>query len=157
MDSISWDKFLALPAAILVLILILYFVYRLLPSWKEIKLAEIKVREVEATSRSNEAGSFGKLSEALDTFSGLMENLFNEQQRNTKNSHIMQRVNADANDKILQKLDTLDELAAGHIAITSQIREVQQQVDEVKSVAKNNQTRIGSLEDHDASKANKQI
>ena len=118
MDVIGWDKLLALPMAIIVLLVILYFAFKALPFWKEIKLAEIKVRETEAASRSDEASAFGKLSNALNALSELMQNIVVEQQRGAKNTHILQRVNADANDKILMKLNTLDQMSA-HIESNS--------------------------------------
>ncbi len=111
MEALGWDKIIALPAAVLVLVLILIFVLRALPSWKEVKLAEIKVREVEADSRTQEASVFGKLSDTLGSMSSLMERITIDQRRDTEKMHILQRVNADASDKILSKLDTLDQMA----------------------------------------------
>ncbi len=111
MDAIGWDKILALPAAIVVLLAILGFFLRVLPSWKEVKLAEIKVRETEAGSRVDEASIFGKLSDSLNAMSNVLQQIVIEQQRDTRNSHILQRVNADASDKILNRLNTLDEMA----------------------------------------------
>lgn len=111
MDAIGWDKIIALPAALIVLLAFLGFFLRVLPYWKEVKLAEIKVRETEANSRTDEATIFGKLSDALNSMGGIIERVVIEQQREVKNAHILQRVNADASDKILNRLDTLDEMA----------------------------------------------
>ncbi len=121
MDAIGWEKIIALPAALIVLLAILGFFLRALPSWKDIKLAEIKVREQEAASRTQEASIFGKLSDALNSMSSVMQQTVVDQRRDTEKMHILQRVSADASDKILDKLDTLDTLVEGHEAIENRL------------------------------------
>lgn len=136
MDAIGWDKVIALPAALLVLLAILGFFLRALPYWKEIKLAEIKVRETEAASRTDEASIFGKLSDALNSMSNVMQQIVIEQQRDTKNSHILQRVNADASDKILNRLDTLDGMAENLEANSKRLATVEMDLTAIKEELK---------------------
>lgn len=114
MDGIGWDKLIALPAALIVLIVILMFFLRVMPYWKEVKLAEIKVREKEADARTNEASVFAQQSNALSQMLNVTQQTVADQRRDTEKTHILQRVNADATDKILNKLDMFDELAEGH-------------------------------------------
>lgn len=138
MEVLGWDKIFALPAAIIVLGVILYFIFRALPTWKDVKLAEIKVRESEAESRTNEASAFGKLSDVLNA-------MIVDQQRDARNAHVLQRVNAAASDKILSRLDTLDELAVGHIQITEQLGNVME-------IVNTSRERINRIENSKAAK-----
>lgn len=110
MDVIGWDKIIALPAAILVVFGILYFAFRALPIWKEVRLAEINVRQSEALSRVNEAGVFGKFTEAINLMSGVLKDIVIDQKHDNENTRLLQRATADASDKILNRLDALDEL-----------------------------------------------
>lgn len=133
MDAVGWDKIIGLPAAILVLFLILWFILRALPAWKEVKLAEIKVRETEATSRTNEASVFGQISNALSQISTVLQLTVVDNRRDTDKMQILQRVNADATDKILNKLDVFDELADGHTSICARLDKLEQNVKEKDS------------------------
>lgn len=110
MDAIGWDKIIALPAAIIVLLAILGFFLRVLPYWKEVKLAEINVREREAESRTHEASIFGRFSESINSISSVLERIVLDQQRENENTRLLQRVTADASEKILTRLDALDEV-----------------------------------------------
>jgi len=112
LDALGWDKIIALPAAILVVFGILYFAFRALPIWKEVRLGEIKVRESEALSRVNESGVFGKFSESINLMSGVLKDIVIDQKRDNENARLLQRATADASDKILNKLDSLDEMSA---------------------------------------------
>lgn len=111
MDALGWEQILSLPAAIVVLILILLAVLKAMPHWKEIKLAEISVREKEAESRVNESSVFAKMSDALNSISTVLQTITVEQRRDSERLHLLQRVNADTNDKILARLDSLDNLS----------------------------------------------
>lgn len=128
MEALGWEKIIALPSAILVVVLILIFVLRALPYWKEVKLAEIRVREVEANSRTNEASVFGQLSNALSQISNVLQQTVVDNRRDTDKMQILQRVNADATDKILNKLDMFDELADGHISICQRLDHLEKQL-----------------------------
>lgn len=134
MDALGWEKLLTLPAALIVLVVILYFAYRIfqsvLPHWKETRMAEIKVREVEANSRMDEASIFGKLSESLNTMTDVMKQITIEQRRDTDKMHILQRVNTDTNSKILNKLDMFDELVESHDAICGRLSVVEYQIEQ---------------------------
>lgn len=121
MDAIGWDKIIGLPAALFVVVAVLWFILRALPSWKEIKLAEIKVREKEADSRTNEASVFGQLSNALSQISNVLQQTVVDNRRDTDKMQILQRVNADATDKILNKLDMFDELTEGRDHINERL------------------------------------
>ena len=110
MDVVGWKEIIALPAALLVLFGMLYFAFRALPIWKEVRLAEIKVRESEALSRVNEAGVFGKFTEAINLMSGVLKDIVIDQKHDNENTRLLQRATADASDKILNRLDALDEL-----------------------------------------------
>lgn len=117
----GWDKIIALPAAIIVLLLILGFFLRALPYWKEVKLAEIKVRESEAQARTQESSVFGKFSDSINSISGVLERIVLDQQRENENTRLLQRVTADASDKILTRLDALDEVTERAISHSQRI------------------------------------
>ncbi len=133
MDVIGWDNLIGLPAAIVVLLAILGFFLRVLPYWREIKLAEIKVRETEANSRTNEASMFGQQSNALSQISNVLQQTVVDSRRDTDKMQILQRVNADATDKILNKLDMFDELADGHSSICERLDHLEQKLEEKDS------------------------
>jgi methyl-accepting chemotaxis protein len=83
-------------AIVFLVIVVLAFILRALPSWKEIRLAEISVREKEAEARAAQATSFGQLSDALKSMSDVLNNVAVEQKHSTDKVQILQRVNADA-------------------------------------------------------------
>lgn len=83
-------------AIVLLVLAFLGFCLRALPSWKdvksqdkEVKLAEIAVREKEAEARAAQAVSFGQLSEVLN-------NVAVKQHKETEALRIMQRANSDS-------------------------------------------------------------
>ena len=112
MDAIGWDKIAALPAALIVLLAILGFFLRAMPYWKEIKLAEISVREKEADSRVKQAEGFGQLSTALVALSKVTHDVSIEQRRATDNMKLMQRVTAQEAEKLQSSVDSLAEQIA---------------------------------------------
>lgn len=121
LETLGWKEIIGLPAAIVVVILFLVFILRALPYWKEVKLAEIKVRETEANARTHESSVFGQLSAALSQISSVMQQTVVDNRKDTDKMQILQRVNADATDKILNKLDIFDELAEGHDHINERL------------------------------------
>lgn len=96
-------------AIVLLVIVFLGFVLRSLPTWKEVRLAEINVREKEAEARAAQASSFGQLSEVLN-------NIAIHQRNETEGIRIMQRVNADTSERteeiVGQLVEAVDRIGA---------------------------------------------
>lgn len=103
-------------AIVLLVLAFLGFCLRALPSWKEVKaqdkdvkLAEIAVREKEAEARAAQAAGFGQLSAALSSMSGVLENVTIKQKEATDKVLLLTRVNAQASETNDEKLDLVIE------------------------------------------------
>jgi len=89
-------------AIVFLVVACFYFLLKTLPTWervkggeKEVKLAEVAVREEEAKARAAQAASFGELSNALSKMSDVVNNVAVKQQEATEDVRHSQRVNAD--------------------------------------------------------------
>lgn len=107
--EIGWEKWIGEGVAITLILVILGFILRLLPSWKEIKLAEITVRGEEAKAQVQVATALGGLGNALNQIGSTMHSVAIEQRRATDNIKVLQRATADENNNILQSVDNLME------------------------------------------------
>lgn len=97
-------------AIVFLIVVVLAFLLKALPTWKEVRLAEIKVREKEADSRAAQATSFGELSGALSTIGNVLNNVAIEQRHATEKVQLLQRVNADTSERAEEKVDQLIEI-----------------------------------------------
>ena len=97
----------AIAVVVIFLIFILRLVFKLLPSWKEIKLAELGVRGEEAKAQVQIALALGGLGNALNQIGATMHSVAIEQRRATDNVKILQRATADENNNIIQSVDGL--------------------------------------------------
>jgi hypothetical protein len=100
----------------LMFIAFLFFLLRALPVWKqikdgdkEVKIAEIAVREKEAEARAAQATSFGQLSGALSSISDVLNNVAIKQKEATDKVLILSRVNAESNERNDSKFDQVIE------------------------------------------------
>ena len=105
----GWETWLREGISISLIILILGFILKLLPSWKEVKLAEIDVRKEEAKAQVQIANSLGALGTSLNQISTTMNNVAIEQRRATDNVKILYRATADENSNIINSVDGLME------------------------------------------------
>jgi tellurite resistance-related uncharacterized protein len=122
---VSWIQVVAFGPGWLVLILLLGAVARALPIWQKVKLREMDIREGEGKVRENEAaalttlaGSISTLAESTTNMTQMMETLSIHQRKSTEELQIMQRVNADSNDRLISEVrllsDRVDRFEAQH-------------------------------------------
>ena len=97
-DLISYGPTIVILALVL---------FKWLPTWKEVKLREIDLRREEAVA-------IGKLGEGLSTMATVLNSVAIEQRRATETIELMQRVNADATERLEDNIkmvgERLDEL-----------------------------------------------
>jgi hypothetical protein len=98
--SAPWTQFLAFGPGFVALVLILIFLLRAMPTWKEVKIREIELREAEVKVRGAEA-------EGLTTLADVLRSIAVEQRRATETIDILQRVNADASERLTQNVSGL--------------------------------------------------
>ena len=101
-SEINWERWIGESIVFALVVAILVFILKALPIWKEIKLAEINVRD-------KEAESLGQLGNALNQIGDTMKDVAIEQRRATDNVKILQRANADESNNIIQSVDALNE------------------------------------------------
>jgi hypothetical protein len=82
--------------------LILVFVLKALPSWKEVKLREIELRSSEVAVRGEEA-------KALTAVSNVLHEVAVEQRRAADTVKIMQRINSRSADELTEEVSALNE------------------------------------------------
>lgn len=116
--AINWTQFGVAGGVIFVVFIFLFFLLKIAPSltstWKEIKLAEISVREKdsearakEAESRSQQANGFSQLAGALSQMSSVLHDVVVEQRHAVDKVMILQRVNTDASEQMMASVDVL--------------------------------------------------
>lgn len=122
--AINWTQFGVAGGVIFVVFIFLLFILKIVPglasTWKEIKIAEIGVREKEseargkeAESRSQQANGFSQLAGALSQMSNVLHDVVIENRHTTEKLMILQRVNADSSEKVMATVNELtDELAS---------------------------------------------
>ncbi|OLE52674.1 MAG: hypothetical protein AUG51_17025 [Acidobacteria bacterium 13_1_20CM_3_53_8] len=87
---------------VLLLALILFFLLRIAPIYKEVKLKELAVREAENDVKREQAVALGSLASVL-------KEIAVEQRRATEVVEILQRVNTDESDKLSYNVQRLTE------------------------------------------------
>jgi hypothetical protein len=87
---------------VVLLALILWFVIRLAPMWKEIRLKEMDMRTEENVVKGQQAS-------ALSQLAGALKEIAVEQRRATEEVGIMQRVTNDTADQLRTSVNTLSQ------------------------------------------------
>ena len=108
------------PTVILLLV-ILGFLLKALPTWKEIKLKELDLRGHDIETRGEEAKALSSLAIVLRDVAVEQRKATEETQRATETIDILQRVNSDVSDRLagsvaalndrLERLEKLDNLS----------------------------------------------
>lgn len=103
-------------AIVFLVVVFLWTGLKALPTWKgvkdgdkDVRLAEIKVRETEAEARVQQATSFTELSSALGSISDVLNNVAIKQKEATDKVLILSRVNAESNERNDEKFDLVIE------------------------------------------------
>lgn len=112
----EWERWVGQGVAVTLVIVFLGFLLRALPTWKEVKIEEFKIRQKEAEASGQVAGSLTLLanaqiqqSAALGQLGETIKDIAIEQKKATDNVLILQRVNANEAQNIAQAVDTLNE------------------------------------------------
>ncbi|GEM_PF-4499963 len=100
--AFEWGDVLAYGPTTVLLFLVLVTIVKLAPTWKEVKLKELEIRAGEGVVREKEAAALGQLANVLEAIAI-------EQRRATETIEILQRVNADANDRLNAGVNILNE------------------------------------------------
>lgn len=103
----AWEKYIGEGIAITLIIVILGFILKALPVWKEVKLAELKTREKEAEVQVQVAAALGTLGGSLSQLGTVIHDIAIEQRRATDTVQILQRVNSAEAEKISNSVDGL--------------------------------------------------
>ena len=108
-SATTWSDYASQGAVFSLVVVLLMFILKVLPTWKEIRLAELSVR-------TKEAESIGSLGNSLNQLGSVMNNIAIEQRKSTENVLILQRVSASesrnlshAVDELLERMAKLEE------------------------------------------------
>ncbi|MCP9494269.1 MAG: hypothetical protein MSG64_07425 [Pyrinomonadaceae bacterium MAG19_C2-C3] len=101
-ELIPWGQIVQFGPTVVLLTLILLFLIRVAPTYKEIKVKELEVRGLESHSKSEQAASLSQLASSL-------KEIAVEQRRATETVQILQRVNADSTDRLTVSVERLAE------------------------------------------------
>ncbi len=85
---------------IIMAFIIIWGVLKALPTWRDVKMRELEIREKEIAQRVESAVSTGKLADVL-------ENIAVEQRQATEAIQVAQRVNVNSNEKLAHTVDDL--------------------------------------------------
>jgi len=109
-------------AIVFMVIVFLGFLLKAMPSWKDVRLAEIAVREKEAESRAAQATSFGLLSDALKSMSEVLNNVAVAQRHATEEVRISQRISVDV---AARTEDTVNQLSDSVAVVLERIDSIE--------------------------------
>ena len=101
-DAPGWAQIAQFGPTVVLLALILAFLVRIAPMWKEIRLKEIDLRADENVVKREQAG-------ALSQLAGALKDIAVEQRRATEEVGILQRANNDTNDRLVHTVQGLTE------------------------------------------------
>lgn len=114
--DINWGQIAGYGPTVILLALILFFLLKAMPTWREIRLRELDLRGDENKIKSEQATALAKLGDALTAVSEVLQAVTIEQRKATENIEILQRVNADSADQLsrtvralMGRVDNLDE------------------------------------------------
>jgi hypothetical protein len=133
LDITSWDKILGLPYALIVLVLVLWFILKALPTWKEVKLADNESRKAEAAAIGTLSTAIISLSNSQSQFSAVVNNLAIEQKRSLDQVRIMQRVSVSSSDILAE---TVQQLADQTQILNERVEQLEGQNNETGSTQK---------------------
>jgi hypothetical protein len=120
-ELVPWSQIALFGPTVVILAMLLWFLLRAAPTWREFKLRELEVRDHEAQARSDQAeankllgsavesmgAALGGLSGALNANSQVLANVAIEQRRATESVRVLQRVNAELTERLRSTVDDL--------------------------------------------------
>jgi hypothetical protein len=115
-SEISWPQVALWGPTIIILMLVLGFLIRMAPIWKDVRFRELEVREKENETRGQIAQSLTQLGAGLTALgtglgemSGVLRDVAVEQRKATEVLEIIQRYQVDRDDQLDFKVRALDE------------------------------------------------
>lgn len=115
-----WRDFIAFGPGFVALIMILFFLIRMAPTYKEVKLRDLDLRSHEVDVRAKEA-------ESLTALSKVLYEVAVEQRRAADAVKIMQHINSRSADNLSDNVDTLDENVR---TLSDQVEKLHHRLDE---------------------------
>lgn len=98
----SWVQLVQYGPTVVILALLLWFALRLAPIWKEVKVRELDLRADENVVKREQTVALASLADVIKDIALI-------QRKATENIEIMQRVNADSNDRVVHAVQSLTE------------------------------------------------
>lgn len=101
-DGLAWSQLIQFGPTVVLFALALWFLIRVAPMWKEVRLKEIELRGEENVVKGQQAT-------ALSQLAGALKDIAVEQRRATEELGIMQRVNNDSADQLRHSVNALSQ------------------------------------------------
>ncbi len=114
-ESVPWGQIATFGPTVVLLALILWFLIRMAPVWKEVKFKELEVRGDESKVKGEQAT-------ALNSLASVLRDVSVEQRRATENIEISQRVNAELADRLSTSLQLLARRLDGLEALEPRVK-----------------------------------
>lgn len=96
----EFKEVLSLTPTIVLVFLILAFLLKAMPTWKELRLRELELRGQELEQRGQENVVKGEQAKSLALLADVLKSIAVEQRRATETIEILQRVNSDTSDSL---------------------------------------------------------
>jgi hypothetical protein len=107
--DIPLDKLVNLGGEVIIIVLMLGFVLRIIPSWKEVRLSDNETKKLEAAAIGSLATALTSLANSQTQLAGVMDKIAVEQKQNIESVKILQRVNASSNEQLTDAVYSLTE------------------------------------------------
>ncbi len=122
--------------------MVLVFLIKFAPMWKEVRLRELEIRAEENQTHITQAAALTTLGDVLTSLSSVLKSIAVDQRRATEAIEISQRVNADTNDHLSTNVRLLNEhIASIEDAGGSTLAQVAIDVHKLRE-------RVGNIEKH---------
>jgi len=102
-----WDKLLSFGPSVATIAILIWGVVKMGPLWKDVKMRELEIRNVEANVKQQEVSMLTKLADTLAGFAGLLEKVAVDHRRASEEMAILQRVNSDQADQLTREVRLL--------------------------------------------------
>lgn len=120
-EAIPWGQIATFGPTVVLLGLILWFLIRMAPTWKEVKFKELEVRGDENKVKAEQAT-------ALNSLASVLQNVAVEQHKATENIEISQRVNAEVSEKLSASLSLLARRLDGLESLEPRVRSLEEKL-----------------------------
>lgn len=118
-EPVPWGQIATFGPTVILLALILWFLLRMAPMWKEVKLREMEVRADEIKVKGEQANALNKLADVL-------KDVAVEQHKATENIEISQRVNAELTERVSSSLALLARRLDGLDSVEPRVKNLEE-------------------------------